>query len=368
MLDVVERSLMEDESGGSGLYTVLQGYQEAGLYFLVFPLKALHLLFAKGLKFQELLAPGNIYNDVFVGLHSTMTLVMFLALLWQKKFSMRSDLIYASVVFLAVFCLSPIYAPRYLYPVYVAWVLVLAGAPMQLTWPRRRRRHASAQPAPTHRDRCGACHPSEESMIYVHPSAIVDQGASIGDFTSIWHFCHVESRAIVGENCNLGQNVYVGNNAVVGNGCRLGNTVSVFSHVELGDFVFCAPFMVFTQHRISAGLREPARELQEDDREDRRVARREFDCGAGCDHWPRYLLGRGRDAHARQQGLGSDGGYARSAGCLGSARMVRRFLFRLEGSGEWRCGHTGDTYVLEGAQLVRHAGRARHPEEIPALV
>ena len=83
-------------------------------------------------------------------------------------------------------------------------------------------------------------------MIQVHPSAIVDPGAKIGAFTSVWHFCHVEAGAVVGENCNLGQNVYVGNSAVVGNACRLGNSVSVFSHVELGDFVFCAPFMVFT--------------------------------------------------------------------------------------------------------------------------
>ena len=75
-------------------------------------------------------------------------------------------------------------------------------------------------------------------MVYIHPSAVVDDGAQIGNFTSVWHFCHVEPRGVIGENCNLGQNVYVGNNAVVGNGCRLGNSVSIFSHVELEDFVF----------------------------------------------------------------------------------------------------------------------------------
>ena len=75
-------------------------------------------------------------------------------------------------------------------------------------------------------------------MIQVHSSAVADPGAKVGDFTSIWHFCRVEGRAVIGENCNLGQNVYVGN------GCRLGNSVSVFSHVELDVFVSCAPFMV----------------------------------------------------------------------------------------------------------------------------
>jgi UDP-2-acetamido-3-amino-2,3-dideoxy-glucuronate N-acetyltransferase len=83
-------------------------------------------------------------------------------------------------------------------------------------------------------------------MIYVHPSAVIDPGVNIGDYTSVWHFSHLEKNSVIGENCNLGQNVYVGNNAIVGNGCRLGNSVSIFSHVELSDFVFCAPFMVFT--------------------------------------------------------------------------------------------------------------------------
>jgi len=84
------------------------------------------------------------------------------------------------------------------------------------------------------------------NSVHIHPTATVDPGAQVGDFTSIWHYVHVEPKAIIGENCNLGQNVYVGNDAIVGNGCRLGNSVSVFSHVELEDFVFCAPFMVFT--------------------------------------------------------------------------------------------------------------------------
>ena len=81
---------------------------------------------------------------------------------------------------------------------------------------------------------------------YIHPTAVIDVGAQIGAYSSVWHFSHLEAGAIVGENCNLGQNTYIGNRAVVGNACRLGNSVSVFSHVELEDFVFCAPFMVFT--------------------------------------------------------------------------------------------------------------------------
>src|ERR1700737_3317299 len=78
------------------------------------------------------------------------------------------------------------------------------------------------------------------------PSAVVEDGATVGKYTKVWYFSHVAPGAVIGENCSLGQNTYVERNAIVGNACRLGNSVSIFSHVELEDFVFCAPYMVFT--------------------------------------------------------------------------------------------------------------------------
>jgi UDP-2-acetamido-3-amino-2,3-dideoxy-glucuronate N-acetyltransferase len=80
---------------------------------------------------------------------------------------------------------------------------------------------------------------------YVHPSAIIDQGAKIGKGTKIWHFCHIGSEAVIGENCSLGQNVYVGK-AKIGNGVKIQNNVSVYDEVEIEDDVFCGPSMVFT--------------------------------------------------------------------------------------------------------------------------
>ena len=127
----VELSIAEYE-GGSGLYAALLGYQQHGFYFLVFPIKAMQLLFGMGLRLDRLFNPSNIYNDVFVVLHCAATLVVFVMLLWRRLFRLRSDLIFASIIFLAVLCLTPVFAPRYLYPVYVAWVLALAGAPMSL--------------------------------------------------------------------------------------------------------------------------------------------------------------------------------------------------------------------------------------------
>lgn len=80
----------------------------------------------------------------------------------------------------------------------------------------------------------------------IHPTAIVDEGATIGAGTSIWHWVHVCQGARIGARCSLGQNVYVGPNVVVGDGVRIQNNVSVFSGVTLEDDVFVGPSVVFT--------------------------------------------------------------------------------------------------------------------------
>ena len=79
-----------------------------------------------------------------------------------------------------------------------------------------------------------------------HESAIVDEGATIGEGTKIWHFSHVCSGAVIGNACSLGQNVFVGNQVVIGNNCKIQNNVSVYDNVTLEDDVFCGPSMVFT--------------------------------------------------------------------------------------------------------------------------
>ncbi len=81
---------------------------------------------------------------------------------------------------------------------------------------------------------------------YVHESSFVDEGASVGSGTKIWHFCHIQSGARIGENCSLGQNVNVAGGAVIGDRCKLQNNVSVYDGVILEDGVFCGPSCVFT--------------------------------------------------------------------------------------------------------------------------
>lgn len=81
---------------------------------------------------------------------------------------------------------------------------------------------------------------------YVHPTAVIDAGAQIGDGTRIWHFCHLMPRCLVGSNCTIGQNVFVDNEVVIGNGVKIQNNVSLYAGVVLEEEVFVGPSAVFT--------------------------------------------------------------------------------------------------------------------------
>ena len=81
---------------------------------------------------------------------------------------------------------------------------------------------------------------------FVHESSYIDEDVQVGEGTKIWFFCHVQKGVSIGSNCSLGQNVNVANNVIIGNGCKIQNNVSIYEGVELKDFVFCGPSMVFT--------------------------------------------------------------------------------------------------------------------------
>ncbi|HET7186951.1 MAG TPA: acyltransferase [Gemmatimonadaceae bacterium] len=87
---------------------------------------------------------------------------------------------------------------------------------------------------------------SVHETAFIHPSAYVDDGATIGPGTKVWHFCHVLAGAVIGERCSLGQNVVVMNGTKIGANVKIQNNVSVYEGVELEDDVFCGPSMVFT--------------------------------------------------------------------------------------------------------------------------
>lgn len=81
---------------------------------------------------------------------------------------------------------------------------------------------------------------------FVHETSVVDEDVQIGSGTKIWHFCHIQSGAVIGKNCSFGQNVNVSNRVKIGDGVKVQNNVSIYEGVELEDCVFCGPSMVFT--------------------------------------------------------------------------------------------------------------------------
>ena len=80
----------------------------------------------------------------------------------------------------------------------------------------------------------------------LHPTAIVDDGAEIGEGSRVWHWVHVCGGARIGNGVSLGQNVFVGNKVTIGDKCKIQNNVSVYDNVHLEEGVFCGPSMVFT--------------------------------------------------------------------------------------------------------------------------
>jgi UDP-2-acetamido-3-amino-2,3-dideoxy-glucuronate N-acetyltransferase len=111
---------------------------------------------------------------------------------------------------------------------------------------------------------------------WAHSSAIVDEGATLGAGTKVWHFVHVSAGARIGANCALGQGVFVGNDVVIGNGVRIQNNVSVYDAVTLEDEVFCGPSMVFTN------VYNPRSAVQRKHEYRRTLVRRGASLGANC--------------------------------------------------------------------------------------
>lgn len=118
--------------------------------------------------------------------------------------------------------------------------------------------------------------PSEQADYFVHPSAVVDDGAAIGQGAKIWHFSHVLKGSTIGQTCNIGQNVVVGPDVTIGSGCKIQNNVSVYKGVTLEDGVFCGPSMVFTN------IYNPRAEIRKMDQVRATLVKKGATLGANC--------------------------------------------------------------------------------------
>ena len=103
----------------------------------------------------------------------------------------------------------------------------------------------------------------EKLPYFVHETSVIDDNVKIGKGTKIWHFSHILSRSIIGQNCVIGQNVMIGPDVKIGNRCKIQNNVSVYKGVELEEEVFCGPSMVFTNVIIPRAFIERKHEFKE---------------------------------------------------------------------------------------------------------
>ena len=110
----------------------------------------------------------------------------------------------------------------------------------------------------------------------IHPTAIIDEGAIIGENTNIWHWSHVCNGAKIGKECNIGQNVFISNKAVLGSNVKIQNNVSVYDMVFLEDYVFCGPSVVFTN------LKNPRSHISRKDQYQKTIVRSGATIGANA--------------------------------------------------------------------------------------
>ncbi|KAB2876313.1 MAG: N-acetyltransferase [Ideonella sp.] len=185
----------------------------------------------------------------------------------------------------------------------------------------------------------------------IHPSAIVDAGARLGDDCRVWHFVHISAGARIGARCSFGQNVFVGNDVVIGDNVRIQNNVSVYDAVTLEDDVFCGPSMVFTN------VYNPRAAVSRKAEYRRTLVRRGATLGANSTIVCGITIGRfafigagavvNRDVPDFALMVGVP---ARQIGWM--SRHGERLALPLSGAGEATCPHTGDRYRLSGSAVI----------------
>ena len=185
----------------------------------------------------------------------------------------------------------------------------------------------------------------------VHPTAIIDKGAQIGEGSRIWHWVHVCDGAKIGKNVSLGQNVFVGNKVVISDCCKIQNNVSVYDNVTLEEDVFCGPSMVFTN------VYNPRAMIDRKDQYRNTLVKKGVTLGANCTIVCGVTIGEYAFIAAGAVVNKDVKPYALMVGVpalqIGwMSQYGEQIPLPLEGNGEYTCPHTKQGYWLKGDQLM----------------
>lgn len=186
----------------------------------------------------------------------------------------------------------------------------------------------------------------------VHPSAIVDEGAQIGEGSRIWHFVHVCAGAKIGRGVSLGQNVFVGNKVVIGDQCKVQNNVSVYDNVTLEEGVFCGPSMVFTNVYNPRSLIERKSEYRDT------LVKKGATLGANCTVVCGVTIGAYAFVGAGAVVNKDVPDYALMVGVPAKqigwmSEFGEQLDLPLKGEGQVVCAHSGKNYVLNGTIVTQ---------------
>ena len=187
---------------------------------------------------------------------------------------------------------------------------------------------------------------------YKHPSAIVDDGAQIGEGSRVWHFVHICAEAKIGERCSMGQNVFIGNKVIIGNDCKIQNNVSVYDNVTLEDGVFCGPSMVFTNVYNPRSFVDRKSEYM------RTLVKTGASMGANCTIVCGNTIGKFAFIGAATLVNKDVPDYALMVGVPAKqigwmSEYGERLDLPLTGDGETSCIHTGAKYTLTDGTLTK---------------
>ena len=188
--------------------------------------------------------------------------------------------------------------------------------------------------------------------VTIHPTAIVDEGAQIGEGSRVWHWVHVCGAAKIGKGVSLGQNVFVGNKVIIGDRCKIQNNVSVYDNVTLEEGVFCGPSMVFTNVYNPRSLIERKSEYRDT------LVKRGVTLGANCTIVCGVTIGEYAFVGAGTVVNKNVPAYALMVGV--PARQIgwmseygEQIPLPIKGQGQYQCPHTGHQYELTGDSLKR---------------